>query len=114
MQIAAQHAEAVGQRAGVSVEEWLLLDGIALRPRHVSPGNVELAASVVADFADAGLALGNGTAVAAGGAAQAVVVEFFDEEGISLVNVGIEDCAEGRHGASTSILPREDGGLSLT
>src|SRR5579864_265100 len=32
VQIASQHAEAVGQRSGVSMKKWLLLDGIALRP----------------------------------------------------------------------------------
>jgi hypothetical protein len=73
VQVAAQHAEAVGQRAGIGVEKRLLLDGIALRSGDVSPGNVELAAAVEADFADAGLAFGNGAAVSAGEAAQAIV-----------------------------------------
>src|ERR1700721_2686088 len=66
VQIAAEHAEAVGERSRISVEEWLLLDGIALHSGNVTPGNVELAAVIEADFADAGLSIGNGAAVAAG------------------------------------------------
>src|SRR5689334_19669528 len=38
MQVATQHAEAVGERAGISVKERLLLDGIALHASGVSPG----------------------------------------------------------------------------
>ncbi len=82
----------------MGVEERLLFDGIALHAGGVSPGNVERAAAVVADFADAGLAFGNGTAVAAGETADAVVVEFLVESGIGLANFAVEDVAEGGHG----------------
>lgn len=70
--------------------------------RRRTPRDVQLAGSVVADFANASLAFWNRTAVAAGKASQSVVVEPFDELGISLVNVGIEDCAEGGHGEALS------------
>ena len=73
MEIAAEHAEAVGERAGIGVEERLLLDGIALHSGGVSPGDVELAAAIEADLADSGLAFGDRAAVAAGEAADAVV-----------------------------------------
>jgi len=50
-----------------------------LRSGGVSPGNVERAAAIVADFAYAGLAFRDGAAVSAGEAADAVVVELFVE-----------------------------------
>ncbi len=98
MKIAAQHAEAVGERAGVCVEEWLLLNRVALSSCGVSPGNVEFAATVEADFADSGLAFGDGTAVAAGEAAQAVVFEIFYQGRFGFVGALVEDGAEGGHG----------------
>ena len=104
MQVAAQHAEAVGQRAGIGVKKRLLLDGIALRSGGVSPGDVELAAAVVADLADAGLAFGDGAAVAAGEAADAVVVELLVESCVGFADSLVEDGAEGGHGGLLSIL----------
>jgi hypothetical protein len=82
----------------MSVEEWFLFDWVALSSGGVSPGCVERAAAVEADFANAGLAFGNRAAVAAGKAADAVVTEFFVERGISLANFLVEDGAEGGHG----------------
>ena len=41
VEIAAEHAEAVGQRAGIDVEERLLLDGIALHAADVAPRDVQ-------------------------------------------------------------------------
>src|SRR5256885_17228932 len=76
MQIASQHAEAISKPAGISVEERLLLDRIALHSAHVSPRDVELPALVVADLAHPRLSLSNGTAVPTGVAAQAVVVNW--------------------------------------
>ena len=61
------------------MKERLLLDGIALHAADVAPGHVERAAPVVANFADAGQAVGNGAAVAAGIAAHAIAVELFVE-----------------------------------
>ena len=49
MQIAAQHAEAVSQRARIGVEERFLLDGIALHAADISPRHVERAALVVSE-----------------------------------------------------------------
>ena len=95
MEVAAQHAEAVGERAGMGVEERLLFDGIALHSGGVSPGDVECAAAVEADFADAGLAFGDGAAVAAGKTADAVVVEFFVEGRIGLADSFGRGCRGG-------------------
>ena len=73
VQIAAEHAEAVGERAGIRVEERLLLDRIALHAADVAPRHAQPAALVEAHLADADRALGQRTAVAAGVAAQAAV-----------------------------------------
>jgi len=87
MKVAAHHAEAVGKSTGVRVEERFLLDGIALRAGGVSPGDEERAAAVVADFADARPAFGDGAAVSAGEAAEAVVGELFVEVGIGFADL---------------------------
>jgi hypothetical protein len=98
VKIASQHAEAVGESAGIRVEKWLLLDGITLGSGSVSPRNIERAAAVVADFAHAGLAFGNRAAVSAGEAAHAVVLELFVKSGIGFADVLVENTAEGAHG----------------
>ena len=97
MQVAAEHAEAVGERAGMGVEEGLFLDGIALHAGGVSPWNEEGAGAIEADFADSGLAVRDGAAVSAGEAADAVVVEFFVKRGGGFADVVVEDLAEGGH-----------------
>jgi len=106
MKITAQHAEAVGESAGMGMEERFFFDGIALRAGNVSPGGVEFAAAVIANFADSGLTFGDGATVAAGKAAQAVVVELFDEMRIGLADAVVEDCAESGHDGSMLILAR--------
>ena len=95
VKVAAEHAEAVGERAGMSVKERFFFDGVALGAGGVSPGDVERAAAVVADFADAGLAFGDGTAVSAGEAAGAVVLELLVESGIGFADALVENGAEG-------------------
>jgi hypothetical protein len=79
------------------MEERLLLDGIALHSSGVSPRDVEGAAAIEADFAHAGLALGNRAAVAARKTADAVVIKFFVESCVGLANSAVQDVAEGRH-----------------
>ena len=86
------------------MEEWLLLDGVTLGSSGVSPGDVERAAAVVADFADAGLAFGDGAAVSAGEATDAVVLEFFVETGIGFADSLVENGTEGGHGDLLAIL----------
>ncbi len=108
MQVAAQHAEAVSECSGISVEKRLLLDGIALGARHVSPGNKQRAAAVVADLADAWLALGDGATMAAGKAAHPAIIELFVEARISLLNAFVEKTAKGGHRTSGIILPRTE------
>ena len=96
MQIAAEHSEAVGQRARVGVEEWLLFDGIALHSANIAPGNIQSAALVVADLADSGLTFGNRTAMAAGVTTNPIAIQFFVE--ITFTNVLINDVAKSGHG----------------
>ena len=98
VQIAAKHAEAVGERAGIRVEKWLFLDRIALSSGSVFPGNKELATAVVAHFANTGLAFGDGTAMSASKTAHTVVVEFLDKGGFGFADTFVEDSAEGGHG----------------
>jgi hypothetical protein len=109
MQVAAEHAEAVGESAGVSMEERLLFDGIALHSGGVSPGDVEFATAVEADFTDSGLAFGDGAAVAAGEAADAVVTEILHEGRIGFADSLIEDVAEGGHGEPLELFSRRTG-----
>ncbi len=81
----------------MSVEEWLFFDGIALHSGGVSPGDIECAAAVEADFAYAGLAFGNRATVTAGKAADAAVVEFFVERRVRFADSLVQDVAEGGH-----------------
>jgi hypothetical protein len=80
------------------VKKWLLFDGIALRSGGVSPGNVKSAAPVIADFADARLAVGNGTTVSASEAAYPVLVKLFVKKRIGLTNALVENGAQGGYG----------------
>ena len=73
VQIAAEHAEAVGERAGIRVEERLLLDRIALHAADVAPRHAAAGRRVEAHLADADRAVGQRTAVAARVAAQTAV-----------------------------------------
>lgn len=95
MEVAAQHAEAVGQGSGIGVEERFLLNGVALHTTHITPGNVELTAAVEPDFAHTGLAVRDGAAVAAGEAPHAIAVELFIE--LALTDVFIKDVSKARH-----------------
>ena len=97
VKVAAQHAEAIGESAGIGVEKWFLLDRVTLGAGGVSPWNVEGAAAVVADFADAGLAFGDGTAVATGVTADPAAIEFFVEPRVGYADSTVEDVAQGRH-----------------
>jgi hypothetical protein len=54
------------------MKERLFLDGIALDPAHVTPGNVELPAVVVADLTYPRLAFEDGAAVSACETANAI------------------------------------------
>ena len=93
MQVAAEHSEAVSQRAGISVKERLLLDGIALDATDIAPGHIQRAALVVTDFANAGLAFWNRAAMSTGEAAHAIAVEPFVQ--LALADVFVDDIAEG-------------------
>ena len=73
MQIAAEHPEAVRQRAGIRVEERFLFDRVALDAADIAPRHAKPAPLVEADLADANRAFGEGTLMPAGVAAQTSV-----------------------------------------
>jgi hypothetical protein len=75
MQITAQHPKAIGQGSGVGMEKWLLLDRIALHAAHVAPGNVKFPSAVVANLANSGLTLRNGTTMSAGKAPNPTAIQ---------------------------------------
>ena len=79
VEVAAEHAEAVGERAGPGMEERLLLDRIALHAANVAVRHAEPPAVVEADLADADGTVWQRAAVSARGAAQPSVGERFDE-----------------------------------
>ena len=73
VQIATQHAEAVRQRAGMRVEERLLLDGIALHAADVAPRHAQASAVVETHLADADGPVRQRTAMAARVTAEAAI-----------------------------------------
>ena len=82
------------------MEERFLFDGIALHSRNVAPGNIESASVIEANLADAWLAFGNRTAVAAGIATHAIAIHLFPESGVGFADAGIsgEDVVQRGHG----------------
>jgi hypothetical protein len=95
VKIATEHSEAVGESARISMEEGFLFDGIALHASDIAPRHIELPATIEADLADAGLAIGNGTGVATGKAAHAVAIEFLVQ--IALAHALIHEFAKRSH-----------------
>jgi len=75
------------------MKERLLLNGIALHSANIAPGHVESPTLVVAHLADPGLALGNGAAMPAGVAANAIAVELLVE--IAFADGLVDDVAQG-------------------
>ena len=79
------------------MEERLLLDGIALQSSNVPERDVEFAAAIEANFADSALTFGDGTAMSAGEAANAIALDGLAERRITFADASIEDVAERRH-----------------
>ena len=79
------------------VEERLLLDRIALHAADVPIGNVQHAAAIEADLADAGRAVGNRAGVAAGMAAQPAAVDGLDQLRRRLDRPGFEHLGQRGH-----------------
>ena len=77
------------------MEERFFFDGIALNSADVSPWDVELAAAVIANLANSGLAVGNGAAMPAGKAAHAIAVNRLVK--IAFPDMLINDIAKGGH-----------------
>ena len=104
MQIATQHAKAVGECSRVSMEERLLLNRIALHSANVAPRNIKSPATVVANFANAGLSVGYRATVSAGITAHTIAIKLFNEVGVGLSNTRIEDVAERGHNLILSLV----------
>lgn len=97
MQIASQHAEAVGERSGIRMKEWLFLNRITLYSAHISPRHVESATAIKANFADARVSLGDRATMSARVTAHAIAIKLLNQVGIGLSNAHIEEVAEGGH-----------------
>jgi hypothetical protein len=97
MQIATQHSKTVGKRAGISMKERLLLNGIALDSADVAPWDIELSAAVETNFAHAGLSIWNRATVSARVAAQPIAIELLDQTRIGLSNTLIQDVSKCAH-----------------
>ena len=102
VEIAPEHSEAERKGARAGVEEWLLLDWIALHAADVAVGHVQRPAAIEAHLADAKRAVGNRALVTAGVAAQAAAFDPLDELGRGLDRSHFEHLGEGRH---RSIVP---------
>src|ERR1700676_1324674 len=89
MQIAAEHPETVSERAGMSVEKWLLLDRIALHSGNIAPGNVKRAAMVKTNFADPRLPVGNRAAMSTCIAAHTIAIKLFPECPVALADASV-------------------------
>jgi len=77
------------------VKEGLFLDRVALHSPDIAPGNVEDSASVVANFADAWLAIRDGAAVPTGKTAHAVTIKFLVK--FAFPDVLVDDVPQGSH-----------------
>ncbi len=108
VQITAQHAEAECQSPGTGVEERFLLDGIALHPGDVTPGNVQPATPVEAHLADAGKPFRDRTAVAAGIATDAVPIQRSPK--LTFANVIRQDFGQVRY----AFCPSQPGTLNFS
>jgi len=95
VQVATEHAETVSQRARIGVMEGLLFDRVALHSGGVTPGYLELARFIEANFADAQLPIGNVAAVAASETAYKTPVELFVK--LAFANIGVKNILERGH-----------------
>jgi len=77
------------------VEERFFFDRVALHYTGVAPGNVQGTASVVANLADARLALRDGAAVTTGKTAYPVAVKFLVE--FALADILVNDIPQRKH-----------------
>ena len=97
MEIAAEHADAVSQRARIDVKKRLLLDRIALHAADIAPRDVQPSALVEANFAHAHRAVGDRTLMAAGMTAESPAGQRFDELGRRLAGAGRQDMLKSGH-----------------
>src|SRR4029077_13925907 len=96
MKIATQHAEAVGQRTRIGMEEGLLLDRIALHAADIAPRDVEGSATVVTDLTYTGLPVGDRATMSACVATNTVAIQLLVE--LTLAHLLIDDFTKSGHG----------------
>src|SRR6266542_6447478 len=96
VQVAPEHAEAEGERAGMRVEERLLLDRIALDAADVSPRNAQVSAAIEPHLAHADGPVGDRALVPARVAADALFRDVLDELWRSVSRACLENIREGR------------------
>ena len=89
----------------MGMKERFLLDRIALHAADIAVWNVQHAAAVEADLADAGGAVGDGARVTARMAAQPATIDRFDELRRSLDCSGFEQLTESGHGFILRLAP---------
>src|SRR5260370_7376463 len=77
VQITAEHAEAVSQCPWMNVEEGFFLDGVALDAADIAPGHIQVSAPVVANLANARLAVWDLATVPTTKTPHPVAVKFF-------------------------------------
>lgn len=87
------------------MKKRLFLDRVALSASGVSPGNVKRATAVIADFADAGLAFGDGAAMSTGKAADTIIAQIFVQIRVGFADSLVEDVLEGWHEITSILAP---------
>src|SRR5712692_9249503 len=100
MQITAEHAEAVSQCPWMSMEEGFFLYRLALDAADIAPWHIESSTPVVANLANAGLAVRDLATVSSGKTPHPVAVELFVE--LTLANVFMNDFAQRTHTCKVS------------
>ena len=95
MEITAEHAKAVGQGAGVGMKERFFLYGIALDATDIAPRHIEFAGPVESDLTNPRPSVRDGTAMATGKTADALIVELLVK--LAFPNVFVKHITQGCH-----------------
>src|SRR5215510_12530975 len=95
MEIKDEHAKAVGQGAGVGMKERFFLYGIALDATDIAPRHIEFAVPVESDLTNPRPSVRDGTAVATGKTADALIVELLVK--LAFPNVFVKHITQGCH-----------------
>ena len=95
MEITAEHAKAVGQGTGVGMKERFFLYGIALDATDIAPRHIEFAGPVESDLTNPRPSVRDGTAMATGKTADALIVELLVK--LAFAYMHVDDIAQGGH-----------------